>query len=155
MSLAWKTEGNSGWTWGWSSDGCHSFQGHIHFLVAGDPSDFPWEYDKHKGLKLHRKLGAGNYVTFDKLDIGSFWKQRCIPWHFSVAVPSFYTIMKSRDCSVWLHWPSGHTIVKCRQLLRLSDSPGWGCYGNVETARLMEVTSMGGADSDENAALGC
>lgn len=41
--------------------------------------------------------------------MGSSWKQRYVPWHFSVAVPSLYIIMKIRVCSVWLHWPFGHT----------------------------------------------
>lgn len=36
------------------------FQGQIHFLVAGDSSDFLWEYGKQEGLKLHREfVGTG------------------------------------------------------------------------------------------------
>lgn len=34
------------------------FQGQIHFLMAGDSSDFLWEYGKHEGFKLHRAFGG-------------------------------------------------------------------------------------------------
>lgn len=87
--------------------------------------------------------------------MSSSWRQRYTPWHLSIVMSSFFIIMRDGDRSMWLHWPFGSTIVKCRQLHRLPESPRWRCYGTVETAWLMEVTGMGDADSDGNSALGC